>query len=74
MSSERGIQIRDLAMRICASSYPTLPVEIFDSADGPLAVANIRVRPGKGRVYTLSIESDVTEDQIRKFIGLSISN
>jgi hypothetical protein len=74
MSSERGAQIQELVRKIGDSSYPKVSVEAFDSADGPLAVANIRVRPGSGRIYTLAVESDVTEDQIRRFIDFATSN
>lgn len=74
MSSEQGAQIEELALRIRNSEFPETSVNVFDSSDGPLAVANIRVRPGMGRVYTMSVESDVTEDQIRKFIRFAVSN
>lgn len=74
MSSEHGAQIQKLVQMVQASTYPEASVSVFDSADAPLTVANIRVRPGKGRIYTLSVESDVTEDQIRKFIDFAVSN
>lgn len=69
-----GERIKKLAESISSVEFPGVSVEIFDSADAPLAAAFIRVRPGSGRTYTVGVESDISAEQIRKFIQFSLSN
>ena len=54
--------------------FPNVSVETFESADAPLAAILIRVRSGTGRIYTVGVESDISEEQARNFIRFALSN
>lgn len=54
--------------------FSGVSVSVFDSADAPLSTALIRVRPGTGRIYTVAVESDISEEQLRNFIQFALSH
>lgn len=56
--------------------FPSSSIEVFDSADAPLAAPLIRVRPGHGRVYTVGVgaDSSISKQQIERFLQFALAN
>ena len=54
--------------------FPAAAISAFASSDDPLADGLVRVRCGSGRVYTVGVEGEMSEDQLRAFIKFAISN
>jgi len=67
-------RIEQMVESLRQREFPGVSVSVFDSADAPLSRALIRVRSGSGRIYTVAIESDITEEQVRNFIQFALSN